>query len=99
MVDLENSQSLSGANHVHDEHHRLTRGEILLRAEKVVKGFPGMWENLILDELGFDVKSGEIHVAMRGDRAAQDFGSRWKRHRTELDAIADSESIDYRTSA
>jgi hypothetical protein len=44
MADLENSQSLSDAEHVHDEHPRLTKGEILLRAGKVAKGFPGIWE-------------------------------------------------------
>jgi len=57
-------QSLSDAKRDHDEHPRLTKGEILLRAEKIVKGFPGVWENLILDEVDFDVKSGEIHVVL-----------------------------------
>jgi ABC-type uncharacterized transport system ATPase subunit len=41
-----------------------TKGEVLLRAEKVVKGFPGVWEHLILDQIDFDVRSGEIHVIL-----------------------------------
>jgi simple sugar transport system ATP-binding protein len=66
MADLEKyrMQSPPGAQHVHDERPRLVKGEVLLRAEKVVKGFPGVWENLILDEVDFDVKSGEIHVVL-----------------------------------
>jgi len=35
-----------------------------LKAEKVVKGFPGVWEHLILDEVDFDVRSGEVHVIL-----------------------------------
>jgi simple sugar transport system ATP-binding protein len=45
-------------------HPTPTKGEILLRTEKVVKGFPGVWEHLILDEIDFDVKSGEVHVIL-----------------------------------
>ena len=41
-----------------------TKGEVLLRAEKVVKGFPGVWEHLILDQVDFDVRSGEVHVIL-----------------------------------
>jgi simple sugar transport system ATP-binding protein len=41
-----------------------TKGEVLLRTEKVVKGFPGVWENLILDQIDFDVRSGEVHVIL-----------------------------------
>ena len=57
-------QSTPGAQHVHDKHPRLAKGDVLLRAEKVVKGFPGVWENLILDEVDFDVRSGEVHVVL-----------------------------------
>jgi ABC-type uncharacterized transport system ATPase subunit len=57
-------QSTPGAQHAHDEHPRLAKGDVLLRAEKVVKGFPGVWENLILDEVNFDVRSGEVHVVL-----------------------------------
>ncbi len=35
-----------------------------MKAEKVVKGFPGVWEHLILDEVDFDVRSGEVHVIL-----------------------------------
>jgi len=57
-------QSLPGTQHVHDKHPTFTKGEVLLRVEKVVKGFPGVWEHLILDEVDFDVKSGEVHVIL-----------------------------------
>jgi ribose transport system ATP-binding protein len=66
MADPESHQmqSTPGAQHVHDKHPRLAKGDVLLRAEKVVKGFPGVWENLILDEVDFDVRSGEVHVVL-----------------------------------
>ena len=57
-------QLTPGTRHVHKKHPQLTKGEALLRAEKVVKGFPGVWEHLILDEVNFDVKSGEVHVIL-----------------------------------
>lgn len=57
-------QSTTGTQDVHDKHSGFTKGEVLLRAEKVVKGFPGVWEHLILDEVNFDVKSGEVHVIL-----------------------------------
>ncbi len=57
-------QPLLGTRHLHEAHPRLTKGEVLLRAEKVVKGFPGVWEHLILDEVDFDVRSGEVHVIL-----------------------------------
>lgn len=57
-------QSLLGTRHVHEAHPKLAKGEVLLRAEKVVKGFPGVWEHLILDEVDFDVRSGEVHVIL-----------------------------------
>ena len=36
----------------------------LLRAEGVSKGFPGVWGHLILDEIDFDVKAGEVHTLL-----------------------------------
>jgi len=45
------------------------KGEILLRTEGVCKGFPGIWEHLILDHINFDVKAGEIH-ALLGENGA-----------------------------
>ncbi|MDI6819398.1 MAG: ABC transporter ATP-binding protein [Candidatus Hodarchaeaceae archaeon] len=44
-------------------------GEILVRAEGICKGFPGVWEHLILDRINFDVKSGEVH-ALLGENGA-----------------------------
>lgn len=38
--------------------------EILLRAEGISKGFPGVWEHLILDEIDFDVRAGEVHTLL-----------------------------------
>jgi len=57
-------QPPTGTRHIHEVHPRFTKGEILLKAEKVVKGFPGVWEHLILDEVDFDVRSGEVHVIL-----------------------------------
>lgn len=57
-------QSLEGTRHIHYKHPPLKKGETLLRAEKVHKGFAGVWENLILDDVDFDVRSGEVHVVL-----------------------------------
>jgi len=40
------------------------RGEILVRAEGICKGFPGVWEQLILDNINFDIRAGEVHVLL-----------------------------------
>ena len=45
------------------------RGETLVRAKGIAKGFPGVWEHLILDHLNFDVKAGEVH-ALLGENGA-----------------------------
>lgn len=45
------------------------KGEILLRAENIVKDFPGIWEHLVLDHVNFDVRAGEIH-ALLGENGA-----------------------------
>ncbi len=45
------------------------KGEILLRTKSVCKGFPGVWEHLILDNIDFDVKAGEVH-ALLGENGA-----------------------------
>ncbi len=45
------------------------KGEILLKAENIVKGFPGIWEHLVLDHVNFDVRTGEIH-ALLGENGA-----------------------------
>ncbi|MEA1905125.1 MAG: ABC transporter ATP-binding protein, partial [Candidatus Hadarchaeota archaeon] len=37
------------------------KGETLLRVEGIIKRFPGVWRQLILDHVDFDVKAGEIH--------------------------------------
>ena len=39
-------------------------GKILLEAKGVSKGFPGVWENLILDHIDFDVRAGEVHTLL-----------------------------------
>jgi simple sugar transport system ATP-binding protein len=45
------------------------KGEILLQTKECCKGFPGVWEHLILDQIDFDVKAGEIH-ALLGENGA-----------------------------
>ncbi len=42
----------------------LEQKEVLLRAEGISKGFPGVWEHLILDEIDFDVRAGEVHTLL-----------------------------------
>ena len=39
-------------------------GEILLQAKGITKGFPGVWEHLILDHIDFDVRAGEVHTLL-----------------------------------
>lgn len=36
----------------------------LLRAEGISKGFPGVWEHLILDRIDFEVMEGEVHTLL-----------------------------------
>ena len=37
---------------------------ILLQAQGISKGFPGVWEHLILDHIDFDVRAGEFHTLL-----------------------------------
>lgn len=43
---------------------KLAKKQVLLKAERIEKGFPGVWEHLILDQVDFDVRSGEVHVIL-----------------------------------
>ena len=43
---------------------RFRSGEVLLEAKGVSKGFPGVWETLILDHIDFDVRAGEVHTLL-----------------------------------
>ena len=36
----------------------------LLAACAITKGFPGVWEHLILDHIDFDVRAGEVHTLL-----------------------------------
>ncbi|MBO67097.1 MAG: heme ABC transporter ATP-binding protein [Acidiferrobacteraceae bacterium] len=45
------------------------KDEILLQARGISKGFPGVWKNLILDNIDFDVCAGEVH-ALLGENGA-----------------------------
>ncbi|MBT4986910.1 MAG: ATP-binding cassette domain-containing protein, partial [Proteobacteria bacterium] len=42
----------------------LDKGDVLLEAQGLSKGFPGVWKHLILDKLDFDVRSGEVHTLL-----------------------------------
>lgn len=42
----------------------LEKKRVLLRAEGISKGFPGVWEHLILDEINFEVRAGEVHTLL-----------------------------------
>ena len=41
-----------------------TPGDILLQARGISKGFPGVWEHLILDHIDFEVRAGEVHTLL-----------------------------------
>ncbi|MBE9522430.1 MAG: ATP-binding cassette domain-containing protein, partial [Proteobacteria bacterium] len=45
------------------------KGNIILAGKGLCKGFPGVWEHLILDHIDIDIKAGEIH-AMLGENGA-----------------------------
>jgi len=45
------------------------RDEILVRVEGICKGFPGVWEHLILDNINLEVRAGEVH-AILGENGA-----------------------------
>ena len=38
--------------------------DIILEAKGICKGFPGVWEHLILDHIDIDIRSGEIHTLL-----------------------------------
>ena len=40
------------------------KGGIILEGKGLCKGFPGVWEHLILDHIDIDVKAGEIHTLL-----------------------------------
>jgi len=37
---------------------------VILQGEEICKGFPGVWEHLILDHINIDVRVGEIHTLL-----------------------------------
>jgi len=43
--------------------------KILVRVEGICKGFPGVWEHLILDNINLEVRAGEVH-AILGENGA-----------------------------
>ncbi|MCR4404061.1 MAG: ABC transporter ATP-binding protein [Candidatus Acetothermia bacterium] len=42
----------------------IEKGEVLLEGKGISKGFPGVWEYLILDHIDFDVRAGEVHTLL-----------------------------------
>jgi ABC-type uncharacterized transport system ATPase subunit len=40
------------------------KSDIILEGKGICKGFPGVWEHLILDHIDIDVKAGEIHTLL-----------------------------------
>jgi ABC-type uncharacterized transport system ATPase subunit len=40
------------------------KDSIILQGKGICKGFPGVWEHLILDHIDIDVKAGEIHTLL-----------------------------------
>jgi simple sugar transport system ATP-binding protein len=45
------------------------QNQVLLEARGISKGFPGVWEHLILDHIDFDVRAGEVH-SLLGENGA-----------------------------
>ena len=39
-------------------------GDILLAGKSLCKGFPGVWQHLILDHIDIDIRAGEIHTLL-----------------------------------
>ena len=56
------SNSVTG--HTANTSASVAKGEILLEARGLSKGFPGVWDHLILDRLDFDVRAGEVHTLL-----------------------------------
>ena len=48
---------------------RAVQNQVLLEARGISKGFPGVWEHLILDHIDFDVRAGEVH-SLLGENGA-----------------------------
>jgi ABC-type uncharacterized transport system ATPase subunit len=42
----------------------LPEGEVLLEGKGICKGFPGVWEYLILDHVDIDIRAGEVHTLL-----------------------------------
>ena len=40
------------------------KGDTILEGKGICKGFPGVWEHLILDHIDIDVRAGEIHTLL-----------------------------------
>ncbi len=40
------------------------KGDIILEGKGICKGFPGVWEHLILDHIDIDIRAGEIHTLL-----------------------------------
>ncbi len=38
--------------------------DIILEGKGICKGFPGVWEHLILDHIDIDIIAGEIHTLL-----------------------------------
>jgi simple sugar transport system ATP-binding protein len=47
----------------------IQKGDVILEGKNICKGFPGVWEHLILDHIDIDIRSGEIHT-MLGENGA-----------------------------
>ncbi len=48
---------------------KIQKGDTILEGKNICKGFPGVWEHLILDHIDIDIRAGEIHT-MLGENGA-----------------------------
>jgi simple sugar transport system ATP-binding protein len=48
---------------------KIQKGDVILEGKNICKGFPGVWEHLILDHIDIDIRAGEIHT-MLGENGA-----------------------------
>jgi simple sugar transport system ATP-binding protein len=42
----------------------IRKGEVILQGKGICKGFPGVWQHLILNHIDIDIRAGEIHTLL-----------------------------------
>ncbi len=58
------SESRGGLTLTKKNSPRKGKGDVILEGKGICKGFPGVWEHLILDHIDIDIRAGEIHTLL-----------------------------------